>query len=71
MGTNLKESYQGHRWGLLQVLQAMDDSLVSPSQNFVNAAKNLLAQRVAHAPAEKPEKQFLAGWYKRLETYLF
>lgn len=69
-GANLKESYQGHRWGLLQVLQEMDTQTESPCQAFVTAAKKLLAQRVAHACEKKPEKQFLAGWYKRLETYL-
>jgi hypothetical protein len=72
-GTNLQESYEGHRWGLLQVLETMDTPTTAQAavESFITTAKELLAQRVAHAPANKPEKQFLQGWYNRLETYRF
>lgn len=69
-GSNLKESYSGHRWGLLQVLNTMDIHNQDLCRAFVDAAKKLLEKRVALAPLEKPEKQFLPGWYKRLNTYL-
>jgi hypothetical protein len=71
-GTNLQESYDGHRWGLLQVLQIMESPITPQSavESFVNAAKKLLTDRVECAPTNKPEKQFLTGWHKRLETYL-
>ncbi len=69
-GTNQKESYCGHRWGLLQVLQNMDIHTQPPCKAFVDSAKKVLEKRVALAPLEKPEKQFLAGWVKRLNTYL-
>ncbi len=70
LGTNPLEQYEGHGWGLRHVLQAMDPLAQDPILEFIQCAKKLLAERVEHAPANKPEKQFLLGWNNRLNTYL-
>ena len=70
-GTGLsdKERYLGHGWGLRQVLNEMLQKPVTlPS--FVESAENVLARRVINAPIERNERQWLAGWSKRLKTYL-
>lgn len=69
-GTSLNETYKGQGWGLLQVLQNIPPSTQNPIEDFVKAAKFLLSQRVQNSPPERNEKQWLAGWFKRLETYL-
>ncbi len=64
-----KECYQGYGWGLLQVLDAMpENSKNNVLVDFVNAADFVLTRRVKYAP--KDESQWLAGWRKRLQTYL-
>lgn len=70
-GTGDKESYQGHRWGLLQVLEKMQgrDPGTEAIGEFVEAAKEVLAARVAYAPVERKEERWLKGWYNRLDTY--
>ncbi len=65
-GLDPKESYGGNCWGLLQVLENMQDSTLSPAHDFANAAKKILKRRTKLAPHEK---NWLAGWNKRLETY--
>ena len=70
-GTGLsdKERYLGHGWGLRQVLNEMHKKPVTlPS--FVESAENVLVRRVKNAPIERNERQWLAGWSKRLKTYL-
>ncbi len=70
-GTGLsdKERYRGHGWGLRQVLNEM---LKKPMTllSFVESAENILVRRVNNAPIERNEQQWLAGWRKRLQTYL-
>jgi len=68
-GISDDERYAGQGWGLLQVLQQMptDNSTLTA---FVDAARHTLQQRVANAPAQRNETQWLAGWMKRLDTYL-
>lgn len=61
------ETYQGHGWGLLQVLQGMQSGSV---ENFVASAKKVLAQRVANSPPERGEQKWLKGWFNRLDSYL-
>ena len=70
-GTGLsgKEQYQGHGWGLRQVLNEMLKKPVT-LLSFVESAENILTRRVNNAPIERNEKQWLAGWRKRLQTYL-
>ncbi len=67
-GTAHNESYNGTRWGLLQVLLGMDDSkeLINA---FVASAKEVLEQRVKASPKERNEQQWLQGWLNRIQTY--
>ena len=68
-GLSQKERYLGHGWGLRQVLNEMLQKPVTlPS--FVESAENVLARRVNNAPVARNERQWLAGWSKRLKTYL-
>lgn len=73
-GTNPEERYQEAGWGLLQVLEGMtqgnkpDQSLI---ERFITSAKAVLSARVAHTPPAKAhEKQWLQGWFNRVDTYL-
>ena len=68
-GTDYRERYQGKGWGLLQVLQNMKME-GSPSEDFVQSAKELLKRRVANAPKERHEELRMAGWMQRLSTYV-
>lgn len=71
-GTKPQESYQGHRWGLLQVLEQMEGKeLGFPAvREFVDMAKNVLTRRVEKSPPGRNELRWLKGWHNRLETYL-
>jgi hypothetical protein len=69
-GTRDTERYEGEGWGLLQVLQGMPDNSTQPLQDFVASAREVLARRVALAPAERNEQRWLNGWNARLDTYL-
>ena len=70
-GTGLKETerYQGEGWGLIQVMEAMEDREVS-LENFVAAATAVLERRVRNAPDQRDEGRWLPGWKNRLKTYL-
>lgn len=71
-GANPSESYQGHAWGLLHVLEQM--RLPNTTDNaileFVRTAKELLANRVEHAPNKDQERKWLKGWHARIDRYL-
>lgn len=69
-GTNPKESYQGHRWGLQSVLIHMNASSDDLLSEFVRAAKATLEQRVALAPNKDQEQKWLKGWLARVDRYL-
>lgn len=69
-GTQPSERYQGRGWGLLQVLQDMPAASATPLEDFVASARVALAERVRLAPPERDEQRWLAGWNKRLDTYL-
>ena len=69
-GTCSSERYQGQGWGLLQVLQSMPEVSSHLLTDFVQAAKEVLRQRVRNAPPERNESQWLKGWCNRLDTYL-
>ncbi len=64
---------RGNGWGLLQVLEAMQYAPVTqnPLESFAWAADQILTRRVADAPPYKSEKRWLAGWRKRLQTYIY
>ncbi len=68
-GVDPKENYKGHGWGLLQVLLLMSDDTAHPIEEFVSAAKKVLAQRVKNAPLDRNEERWLKGWFNRLDTY--
>ena len=72
-GINPTERYDGLGWGLLQVLELMEDAPEGqPSvEAFARAADAALSRRVQHAPPERAEfeRGWLAGWRKRLATY--
>lgn len=62
-------------WGLLQVLQRMDDAPAGPqaAAAFARAAEWKLGQRVWNtkpANGESPYAQYLAGWTKRVRDYV-
>lgn len=69
-GTSASERYQGEGWGLIQVLQGMPASSSTPLEDFVASARQVLAQRVLNAPAERREDRWLQGWHNRVSTYL-
>jgi len=70
-GTDPRERYHGHGWGLLQVLQQMPDHVSGREaiEAFAATADRLLTQRVALSPPERHEGRWLPGWRKRLATY--
>lgn len=69
-GISSQEAYNGQGWGLLQVLKHMPASSEQPLVDFVNAAKDVLKQRVDNSPPERREERWLKGWINRLNTYL-
>lgn len=71
-GVSLNERYQGHGWGLLQVLQEMQPvTSLGPATvaEFSAAADRALTRRVQNAPPERNEARWLPGWRNRLATY--
>lgn len=70
-GVRASERYDGHGWGLMQVLQGMhgDATGLIAIQAFARSADALLTRRTAHAPQPGNEARWLPGWRKRLATY--
>lgn len=66
-GTSLTERYHGQGWGLLQVLQEMNDS--SPMVDFSQAAAQVLTRRVSNSPPARNESQWLGGWLVNAKSY--
>lgn len=66
-GVDPKERYKGEGWGLLQVLQAMENDGDDARVEFAQAAERVLRRRIANAPRD--ESQWLDGWRNRLRTY--
>jgi len=71
-GTAASERYQGQGWGLLQVLETMQSSPQAGTvlQRFAAAARQVLAQRIENAPAERGEERWRQGWNNRTQTYV-
>ena len=67
-GIKPSERYAGHGWGLLQVLECMQET-IKPKIEFARCAKKVLTQRVKNAPKDKNETKWLKGWFKRIDTY--
>ncbi|GAB4393162.1 MAG: hypothetical protein Tsb005_10230 [Gammaproteobacteria bacterium] len=67
------ERYHGQGWGMLQVLEQLQQEKNLNQANvvakFSDAAAYLLTQRVKNSPPERGEKRWLVGWKNRLHTY--
>jgi hypothetical protein len=63
------ERYQGQGWGLLQVLQEMNDGSPAAAGEFARAAAAVLRRRVHNAAPTRNEQRWLAGWLKRVNSY--
>lgn len=70
-GFNPQEAYNNQGWGLMQVLEHMHGTtLGKPAlQEFADAAKTVLTQRVENAPKNRDESRWLKGWFNRIATY--
>jgi hypothetical protein len=68
-GINPAERYQGHGWGLLQVLEEMKPVSGGPAaaSEFAAASRRVLGRRIANAP--RAEGQWRAGWFSRCDSY--
>lgn len=66
-GINPKERYQGHGWGLKQVLLTMPINYDNPLRSFGFAADEILTRRVKNAPRD--EQRWLKGWRVRVHAY--
>jgi len=62
------ERYKGKGWGLLQVLESMDESGDAVNQ-FSTAARKMLERRVLNSPPARQEQRWLRGWTKRVNSY--
>lgn len=69
-GVNPAERYRGRGWGLLQVLESMDEaSGEAACRSFSRAAAATLRERVRNSPPARGEQRWLAGWLNRCRTY--
>lgn len=69
-GLSPKERYNGIGWGLAQVLGEMQASNASSAPAaFAEAAKRVLARRVANSPSARGENRWLQGWSNRCDGY--
>jgi hypothetical protein len=61
-----------HGTGLLQVLKGMRNAPAgsTPLQAYVWSAKNTLIRRVENQSPQTHAEKWVAGWFKRLNTYL-
>ena len=67
-GTKPEERYNGRGWGLLQVIEGMEDD--GPvAEAFAASAARVLVQRVKNSPPERDEAKWLPGWVRRVEAY--
>src|ERR1700751_1974495 len=58
---------RGQGWGLLQVLETMNEG--PALQQFRSAAAQVLTRRVPNAPPERHEERWLPGWLSRVRSY--
>lgn len=70
-GINENERYNNQGWGLLQVLEGMDEKITGRDLllGFRDSAKQVLSNRVTNAPKDRKESRWLLGWHKRVDTY--
>lgn len=70
-GINQNERYNNQGWGLLQVLEEMNDQQTKQDlmASFRQSAKNVLTNRVNNAAKDRNENRWLLGWHNRVDTY--
>ncbi|MFN3653481.1 MAG: hypothetical protein ACK47B_28210 [Armatimonadota bacterium] len=70
-GEGIKETerYQGHGWGLLQVLAGMKGTTRDPVKEFSDSAVAVLTRRVKNSPPARGEARWLTGWKNRVRAY--
>lgn len=68
-GLELVPQYNNHSWGLRQVLEGMKDT-DNPVKDFSQSAREALRIRVENSPPARNEKQWLQGWYNRVDRYV-
>jgi hypothetical protein len=71
-GEGIKETerYRGQGWGLLQVLSSMKGRGPGAVKEFANRASAVLTRRIANSPPERGERRWLAGWRRRVQSYV-
>ena len=67
-GTKPEERYNGQGWGMLQVIEGMEED-GSAARAFGDSAARVLARRVKNSPPERDETKWLPGWVRRVESY--
>ncbi len=70
-GTQASEKYNGHGWGLMQVLGGMKEVPAGAvaAAEFAASAKRMLSRRIANSPPARGEKRWEEGWHNRCNTY--
>ena len=76
LGVNVRERYQGEGWGLIQVLDVVEQLRKDGGECrdlvglFTQAAGARLRLRVDLSPPQRNESRWLNGWLARLDGYL-
>ncbi|MFM7182104.1 MAG: hypothetical protein ACKO2G_11660 [Verrucomicrobiales bacterium] len=70
-GIRPEERYNGHGWGLLQVLQEMRGQPRGQAavKEFSLSSDRVLARRIANSPPARGEERWRAGWHNRCMRY--
>jgi hypothetical protein len=68
-GTLKSERYHNQGWGLLQVLEHLDETAPNKYKAFSDAAKAMLSRRIKNSPPTRGEERWRKGWAVRLDTY--
>ena len=73
LGNNARERYQGQGWGLVQVLESIQQAHINDPdlvEQFRDSAASRLRLRVELSPPERTEERWLEGWLARLDGYV-
>ena len=68
-GTLKSERYKGKGWGLMQVLEHLDEKNPNKYKAFADSAKAMLSRRIRNSPPARGEERWRRGWNVRLDTY--
>jgi len=68
-GTLKSERYKGEGWGLMQVLEHLDEKNPNKYKAFADSAKAMLSRRIKNSPPARGEERWRRGWNVRLDTY--